>query len=227
MSKLRPGQEELLRLALDTGALLFGDFTTKAGRATPYFFNSSKLSTGRGAWVAGQALAEAAAASGLRFNMLFGAAYKGIPLVALTAMALQQGHRLDVDFAYNRKEVKAHGEGGAVVGAPLQGKVLIVDDVLTAGTSAREAIEWVRSAGAEPVGLLLLLDRQERGSGQRSAAAELAEQHGLAVCSVFGLDSLLSALRAAGLDRGQLKRVENYRKEYGTPSLTNPLDLPT
>jgi len=116
LSTLRPSQEDLLRFALDTGALLFGNFITKAGRETPYFFNSSKLSAGQGAWAAGQALAEAAVASGLKFDMLFGAAYKGIPLAALTAAALQQGHNLDLKFAYNRKEVKAHGEGGAVVG---------------------------------------------------------------------------------------------------------------
>ncbi len=215
MSLLRPSQEDLLRLALDTGALLFGDFVTKAGRETPYFFNSAKLFTGRGAWVVGQALAEAALASRLRFDMLFGAAYKGIPLVALTALALKQNCGLDLGFAYNRKEAKAHGEGGAVVGAKLQRRVLIVDDVLTAGTSAREAIGLVRDAGAEPVGLLLLLDRQERGSGQRSAAMELSTEHGLAVCCVFGLDSLLTALRTAGLDQELLARVDDYRKKYG------------
>lgn len=217
MSFLRPSQEDLLRLALDTGALLFGNFVTKAGRETPYFFNSSKLSTGRGAWVAGQALAEAAVASGLRFDMLFGAAYKGIPLVALTALALQQNRGLDLKFAYNRKEAKAHGEGGAVVGARLEGRVLIVDDVLTAGTSAREAIRLVRKAGAEPVGLLLLLDRQELGSGRRSAARELSDRHGVAVCCVFGLDSLLDALRTAGLNREIIRRVDDYRKKYGAP----------
>ncbi len=215
MSALRPGQQELLHLALDSGALLFGDFVTKAGRETPYFFNSAKLSTGRGAWAAARALAEAAVASGLEFNMLFGAAYKGIPLVALTALALQRNHGLDFRFAYNRKEAKAHGEGGAVVGAKLKNRVLIVDDVLTAGTAAREAIERVRDAGANPVGLLLLLDRQERGSGQRSAARELSDRYGLAVCCVFGLDSLLAALRSTGLNEELLKRVDNYRKKYG------------
>ena len=215
MTVLRPSQADLLRLALDTGALLFGEFITKGGRATPYFFNSSKLCTGRGSLVAGQALAEVAMGSGLRFNMLFGAAYKGIPLAAITALALAQGYGLEVQYAYNRKERKDHGEGGAVVGSELKGRVLIVDDVLTAGTSAREAVQLVRDAGAEPVGLLLLLDRQERGSGNRSAASELAERFGISVCCVFGLDSLLEAMRATGLDPEAQARVAQYRKQYG------------
>jgi len=215
LSALRPSQEDLLRLALGSGALLFGNFITKAGRETPYFFNSSKLSTGRGAWAAGQALAEAAVASGLKFDMLFGAAYKGIPLAALTAAALQQGHNLDLKFAYNRKEVKAHGEGGAVVGAKLEGRVLIVDDVLSAGTSAREAIELIQGEGAEVAGLLVLLDRQERGSGASSAAQALSDDHGIAVCSVFGLNTLLKAPHTTGQDSETLKRVEDYRKKYG------------
>ena len=217
MSTLRAIQAELLRLALDTGALQFGDFVTKAGRKTPYFFNSSRLSTGRGAMMAGRALAEAAIESGLRFDMLFGAAYKGIPLVALTALALQENHGLDLQFAYNRKERKAHGEGGELVGAELGGRVLIVDDVLSAGTSAREAIGMVEDAGAQPAGLLLLLDRQERGAGELSAAGELAARYGLGVCSVFGLDSLLSAMRATGMDPGHLAKVTAYRKKYGAP----------
>ena len=215
MSVLRPSQADLLRFALDTEALLFGEFITKAGRSTPYFFNSSRLCTGRGSMVAGQALAEAAIASGLRFNMLFGAAYKGIPLAAITALALQQGYGLDLKYAYNRKELKNHGEGGAVVGAELTGRVLIVDDVLTAGTSAGEAVRLVQDAGAEPVGLLLLLDRQERGSGRRSAARELADQYGIAVCCVFGLDSLLSAMQVTGMDPEAQARVAAYRKRYG------------
>lgn len=215
MSVLRPSQADLLRLALDTGALLFGDFITKGGRATPYFFNSSRLCTGRGALVAGQALAEAAIASGLRFNMLFGAAYKGIPLAAITALALAQGYGLEMEYAYNRKERKDHGEGGAVVGSELKGRVLIVDDVLTAGTSAREAIRLVRDEGAEPVGLLLLLDREERGAGRHSAARELAAQYGISVYCVFGLDSLLSAMRATGMDPQAQARVAAYRKKYG------------
>ena len=215
MSALRPGQADLLRLALDTGALLFGDFVTKAGRATPYFFNSSRLCTGRGAVAAGQALAEAAVASELRFDMLFGPAYKGIPLAAVTSLALARGYGLDVPYAYNRKERKDHGEGGALAGAELGGRVLIVDDVLSAGTSSSEAIGLVRDAGAEPVGLVLLLDRQERGSGNRSAARELADQYRIDVCSVFGLDSLLSAMHATGMDPGAQERIAAYRKKYG------------
>lgn len=215
MSVLRPGQADLLRLALDTGALLFGDFITKAGRATPYFFNSSRLSTGRGALVAGQALAEAAIASGLGFDMLFGPAYKGIPLAAVTAAALQQGYGRNLQFAYNRKERKLHGEGGGVVGAEIRGRVLIVDDVLTVGTSSRQAIRMVQDAGAEPAGLLLLLDRQERGAGPQSAARELQDEFGIAVCRVFGLDSLLGAMRETGLDPQAQARVAAYRKKYG------------
>ena len=215
MGALRAIQAELLRLALDTGALQFGDFVTKAGRKTPYFFNSSRLSTGRGAMMAGRALAEAAIESGLRFDMLFGAAYKGIPLVALTALALQENHGLDLKFAYNRKERKAHGEGGALVGAELRDRVLIVDDVLSAGTSAREAISMVEDAGAKPAGLLLLLDRQERGAGELSAAGELTARYGLNVSSVFGLDSLLDAMQTTGMAPELLERVTAYRKQYG------------
>ncbi|MCY4156768.1 MAG: orotate phosphoribosyltransferase [Gammaproteobacteria bacterium] len=215
MSVLRPSQENLLRLALETGALLFGSFVTKAGRETPYFFNSAKLSSGRGAWAAGQALSDEAVASGLGFDMLFGAAYKGIPLAALTAAALQQGHNLDLKFAYNRKEAKAHGEGGAVAGAKLEGRVLIVDDVLSAGTSAREAIDLIQGEGAEVAGLLVLLDRQERGLRECSAAQALNDDHGIAVRRVFGLDILLKAAHTAGQDRETIKRVEDYRKKYG------------
>ena len=215
MSVLRPSQENLLRLALDTGALLFGNFVTKAGRETPYFFNSAKLSSGRGAWAAGQALSDEAVASGLGFDMLFGAAYKGIPLAALTAAALQQGHNLDPKFAYNRKEAKAHGEGGAVAGAKLEGRVLIVDDVLSAGTSAREAIDLIQDEGAEVAGLLVLLDRQERGSGASSAARELSDDYGIAVCSVLALDNLLSAARTTGLEPRILDSLDGYRRRYG------------
>lgn len=215
MSAVRPTQADLLSRALETGALLFGDFITKGGRETPYFFNSSKLCSGRAALVAGQALAEAAIVSGLRFDMLFGAAYKGIPLAAVTSLALAQDYELDVPYAFNRKEQKDHGEGGAVVGAKLGGQVLIVDDVLTAGTSAREAISLVRDAGATPVGLLLLLDRQERGAGELSAATELAAKFGISVCSVFGLDSLLGAMRETGLDPEAQKRISDYRNRYG------------
>ena len=215
MSVVSASRAELLRVALDTEALLLGDFVTKAGRETPYFFNSSRLCTGRGALLAGQALADAAIASGLDFDMLFGPAYKGISLAAVTALALRQAYGRDVGFAYDRKERKDHGEGGALAGAELKGRVLIVDDVLSAGTSTRQAIRLVQDAGAQPAGLLLLLDRQERGKGSRSAAGELAGEFGIEVCRVFGLDSLIAAMRAAGMDRGLLKRVDDYRKKYG------------
>ena len=204
-----------MRFALDTGALLFGSFVTKAGRETPYFFNSAKLSSGRGSWLSGQAMAEAAMSSGLRFDMLFGPAYKGIPLAAITASALQQGYGLNVKYAYNRKEDKKHGEGGQIVGARLEGRVLIVDDVLTAGTSARETIHLIHHEGAEVAGLLVVLDRQERGFGTASAAQELSDHYGIAVCCVFGLDSLLSAVRTAGLDPQILDRLAAYRERYG------------
>ena len=215
MSAVSATQAELLRIALDTEALLFGDFVTKAGRETPYFFNSSKLCSGKGALLAGQALADAATASGLDFDMLFGPAYKGISLAAVTALALRQAYGRDVGFAYDRKERKDHGEGGALAGAELKGRVLIVDDVLSAGTSTRQAIRLVRDAGARPVGLLLLLDRQERGADSRSAARELAEEFGIEVCRVFSLDSLVAAMRTAGLDRALLSRVDDYRRKYG------------
>lgn len=215
MSAVSASQAELLRISLDTEALLFGDFVTKAGRETPYFFNSSRLCTGRASLLAGQALADAAAASGLEFDMLFGPAYKGISLAAVTALALRQAYGRDVGFAYDRKERKDHGEGGALAGAELKGRVLIVDDVLSAGTSTRQAIRLVQDAGARPVGLLLLLDRQERGAGSRSAAGELAEEFGIEVRSVFDLDGLIAAMRTAGMDRGLLRRVDNYRKKYG------------
>src|SRR5450631_61880 len=177
-------QSEFIELCVQLGVLRFGSFTLKSGRESPYFFNAGLFNTGAAIAAVGTAYAAAVAASDLKFDMLFGPAYKGIPLVTITAAALAERHARSVPFAFNRKEAKDHGEGGTIVGAPLKGRVLIVDDVITAGTAIRESIEIIRAAGAQPAGVLLALDREERGSvSPLSAVQEVREQFGIPVVS--------------------------------------------
>ena len=193
--------------------LRFGEFTLKSGRISPYFFNLGQISTGAGMQALASAYAEAILASELDFDMLFGPAYKGIPLVTAVAIALAgRGH--DFPFAFNRKEAKDHGEGGHLVGAPLQGRVLILDDVLTAGTAAREAIALIRAAGAQPVGAMLAFDRQEKGQGERSAVAELAAEQNLQVQALVGLSELEDWLRDSG-EADKHAQIAAYRARYG------------
>lgn len=208
-------QREFIQLCMDLGVLRFGDFKLKSGRESPYFFNAGLFSTGRGIAAVGRAYAAAAVAADLSFDMLFGPAYKGIPLVAVTAAALADTASRDLPFAFNRKEAKDHGEGGHIVGGPLRGNVLIVDDVITAGTAIRESIDIIEAAGARPAAVLLALDRQERGGhGGLSAVQEIREQFGIPVIAVIGLQELLQHMQAQGRTT-ELARMQSYRDRYG------------
>jgi orotate phosphoribosyltransferase len=213
-------QLTFIQLALEREALRFGQFRLKSGRDSPYFFNAGLFSDGEAAAVLGRCYAAAIVRSGLGFDMLFGPAYKGIPLVTATAVALAEHHGRSVPYAYNRKEAKGHGEGGVVVGAALHGRVLIVDDVITAGTAVRESLELIRDGGAEPVGVALALDREERGQGALSAVQELERDQGLKCVSIVTLSDLIEALArpASGPQRisaEQLAALEAYRTRYG------------
>jgi orotate phosphoribosyltransferase len=207
-------QPDFIRLCLELGVLRFGEFTLKSGRVSPYFFNAGLFNTGHAIAGLGRHYARAAALSGIGFDMLFGPAYKGIPLVTATAAALAEHEHMNLPFAFNRKEAKDHGEGGSIVGAPLAGRVLIVDDVMTAGTAIRESVEIIRSHGATPAGVLIALDREERGQGERSAVQEVQESYGLPVVSVLRLRDLVEHLETAG-DKDFLEAVRTYRSRYG------------
>jgi orotate phosphoribosyltransferase len=207
-------QPDFIRLCLDLGVLRFGEFELKSGRVSPYFFNAGLFNTGRAIAALGRFYARTAVLSALPFDMLFGPAYKGIPLVTATAAALAEHENIDRPFAFNRKEAKAHGEGGTIVGAPLAGRVLIVDDVITAGTAIRESVAIIRDSGATPAGVLIALDREERGQGERSAVQEVQETFGLPVVSVLRLQDLLLHLEGQG-ESGPLESVRAYRDRYG------------
>ena len=203
-------------MSLELGALQFGEFTLKSGRVSPYFFNAGLFSKGYAAAKLGRYYASAIANSELEFDMLFGPAYKGIPLVTLAAAALAEHHDVDVPYAFNRKEAKGHGEGGNIVGAPLAGEVMIVDDVITAGTAVREAHQIIASAGADVAGLVISLDRQEIGQGGRSAVQDLEEQLKIPVVSIVRLDDLIELLEETSEYAEFLETVVNYRKHYGS-----------
>ncbi len=212
---LQPHQRAFLDLALQRDVLRFGEFTLKSGRISPYFFNLGRIDSGEALAQVGSAYAAAAASSGLHFDMLFGPAYKGIALAAACAIALAREHGRDVPWAYNRKEAKDHGEGGALVGAPLAGRVLIVDDVITAGTAVRESLALIRQAGAHPAGVLVALDRQERGAGVLSATQELTAEHGVPVAAIVSLQDLMGYAGAHPALAGQVERMASYRARYG------------
>lgn len=212
---MRAYKQEFLDLALELGVLRFGEFTLKSGRVSPYFFNTGLFSTGYAAAKLGRYYAAAIAASRVEYDMLFGPAYKGIPLVALAAAALAEHHDVDVPYTFNRKEAKGHGEGGIVVGAPLSGKVLIVDDVVTAGTAAREAQQIITSAGAEVTGLVISLDREEIGQDSRSAVQELEQTLGIPVISIVRLEDLIDLLEESEEFGEYLQPVVRYRDRYG------------
>ncbi len=216
---MHPHQLAFLQLALAKGVLRFGRFTLKSGRESPYFFNAGLFDTGSAIAGLGRAYAAALCAADPGYDMLFGPAYKGIPLVTATAAALADHHGRDAPFAFNRKEAKDHGEGGTIVGRALQGRVLIVDDVITAGTAIRESIDIIRAAGATPAGVLLALDREERGRDSgRSAVEEVREQFGLPVVSILTLTALIAGLERglAGTPDGALDDLRAYRSRYGT-----------
>ena len=208
-------KKEFIDLALELGVLRFGEFTLKSGRVSPYFFNAGLFNTGYAAARLGRYYAAAIAESGIEFDMLFGPAYKGIPLAALSAAALAEHQDIDVPFAFNRKEAKAHGEGGSIVGAPLQGRVLIVDDVITAGTAVREAYQIISSTGANVAALAISLDRQERGQGTLSAVQELKQALGIPVVSIIRLNDLIEVLEESSDYEEFLEPVVAYRREYG------------
>jgi orotate phosphoribosyltransferase len=216
-------QIAFVALALARNALRFGQFTLKSGRESPYFFNAGLFSDGEAAAILGRSYAAALVRSGIAFDMLFGPAYKGIPLVTATAIALSDQHQRSVPYAFNRKEAKEHGEGGNIVGSALAGRVVIVDDVIAAGTAKREAIDLIRAAGAVPVAILLALDRQERGLGAQSAAQELEAEHGIRCVSILTLGTLVEALTHGKSDPiavsdEQLTALRAYQTRYGVPS---------
>lgn len=215
---MRGYKREFIELALELGVLRFGEFTLKSGRVSPYFFNAGLFNTGYAAAKLGRFYAAAIAESDLRFDMLFGPAYKGIPLATLTAAALAEHHDIDVPYSFNRKEAKAHGEGGSIVGAALSGDVLIVDDVITAGTAVREAYQIIATAGAQIAGLIISLDRQERGQGPYSAVQELKQSLGIPVISIVQLDDLIDILEESSEYERHLEPVLAYRRQYGVIS---------
>jgi orotate phosphoribosyltransferase len=210
---MRSHQKEFIEMILAKQVLRFGDFTLKSGRTSPYFFNAGLINDGGALARLGACYAEAIVEAGTAFDMLFGPAYKGIPLATATAVAFADHHRRNVPLAYNRKEVKAHGEGGMLVGSPLDGRVLIVDDVLTAGTAVRESVNLIKSAGAKPAGVVLALDRQERGLGAQSAVQEIQASFGIPVIRIITLDHLIEYMEAGG-DSDELEALRNHRRTW-------------
>ena len=208
-------QREFLDFALDLGVLRFGEFTLKSGRVSPYFFNAGLFNTGAALAKLGRFYAQTIVASGLKFDVLYGPAYKGIPLAAVTAAALYDQHGIDIPYAFNRKEAKSHGEGGSIVGHPLQGDILIIDDVITAGTAIRESMDIIAAEGARPAGVVIALDRQERGKGERSAIQEVEADYAMPVTAIVRLQELVEYIRQRGDAAGHLDHIEAYRRQYG------------
>jgi len=208
-------KKEFLEFAIQADVLRFGEFTLKSGRTSPYFFNAGLFNTGQHLARLGRFYAQAIIDSGTRFDVLFGPAYKGIPLAAATSIALADHHNLNVPYCFNRKEAKAHGEGGNLVGAPLQGDILIIDDVITAGTAIRESLAIIDQAGARAAGVVIALDRQERGQSERSAIQEVEQDLGLKVTSIIKLEELQEFLRDKPDFRASLQAINSYREQYG------------
>lgn len=208
-------QREFIRFAIERGVLRFGQFTLKSGRTSPYFFNAGLFDSGLALAQLGRFYASAIVDSGIDFDVLFGPAYKGIPLAATTAVALAEHHQRDLPWCFNRKEAKDHGEGGTLVGAPLKGRVLIVDDVITAGTAIREVMQIIQGQGAQAAGTLIALNRQERGQGELSAIQEVERDFGMPVVSIVSLQQVLEYLAGDAELKQYLPAVEAYRAEYG------------
>lgn len=208
-------QRDFIRFAIDRGVLRFGEFTLKSGRTSPYFFNAGLFNSGSALAQLGKFYAAAVVESGISFDVLFGPAYKGIPLAAATAVALADHHSLDLPWCFNRKEAKAHGEGGSLVGAPLTGDVLIIDDVITAGTAIREVMQIIQAQGANAAGVLIALNRQERGNGELSAIQEVERDFGVPVVSIVSLNQVLEFLADDPQLKQHLPAVEAYRAQYG------------
>lgn len=217
---MRSYQREFIRLAIAHRALQFGSFTLKSGRNSPYFFNAGLFNSGAALAALGRHYAEAIVNAKIPFDMLFGPAYKGIPLVSTTAVALADHHQLDLPYGFNRKEAKDHGEGGTLVGSPLQGKVLIIDDVITAGTAIREVIQLIRQHGAEPAGVVIGLNRQERGQGQLSAIQEVEQAFSIPVINIAAVDHIIAYLEEQATETDVAERIKAYRAEYGVTGVT-------
>ncbi len=212
---MQPYKKEFLEFAIQADVLRFGEFTLKSGRTSPYFFNAGLFNTGQHLARLGRFYAQAIIDSGARFDVLFGPAYKGIPLAAATSIALADHHNLNLPYCFNRKEAKAHGEGGNLVGAPLQGGILIIDDVITAGTAIRESLAIIDQAGARAAGVVIALDRQERGQSERSAIQEVEQDLGFKVTSIIKLEELQEFLRDKPDFRTALQAINRYREQYG------------
>lgn len=208
-------QFDFIQLAVTHQALCFGEFLLKSGRTSPYFFNAGRFQTGQALAELGRYYAAAITAAGVEFDIVFGPAYKGIPLAATTAIALADHHQRDLPYCYNRKEAKDHGEGGTLVGAPLQGKVLIVDDVITAGTAVREVMGIIDTAGAKPAAVLIGLNRQEKGQGQISAIQEVEQTFGIPVISIISLNHIIDYLESQSGQESMVDKIKEYRATYG------------
>jgi orotate phosphoribosyltransferase len=212
---VRDYQREFLDFAIERQVLRFGQFTLKSGRVSPYFFNAGLFNSGKALARLGKYYAAAIEASGIQFDTLFGPAYKGIPLASAAAISLAEHHNRDVPYCFNRKEAKDHGEGGSIVGSPLKGRILIVDDVITAGTAIRESMSLIETAGAKAAGVVIALDRQERGAGHLSAIQEVEQNYGLKVVSIVGLADVLEYLEGRQDMGAAVQAIRDYRKEYG------------
>ncbi|MDQ7914189.1 orotate phosphoribosyltransferase [Pseudomonas sp. 102515] len=208
-------QRNFIRFAIERGVLRFGEFTLKSGRISPYFFNAGLFHSGTALAQLGRCYADALVQANLPFDVLFGPAYKGIPLAAATAVALVEHHGRDVPWCFNRKEAKDHGEGGLLVGAPLTGRALIIDDVITAGTAIREVMQIIEGQGASAAGVLIALNRQERGRGELSAIQEVERDYGIPVLSIVALDQVLEYLAEDAELKRHLPAVQDYRAQYG------------
>ncbi len=208
-------QRDFIRFAIERGVLRFGEFKLKSGRTSPYFFNAGLFNSGLALAQLGRFYASAIVDSGVEFDVLFGPAYKGIPLAAATAVALAEQHQRDLPWCFNRKEAKDHGEGGTLVGAPLTGRVLIVDDVITAGTAIREVMQIIQAQGAQAAGVLIALNRQERGQGELSAIQEVERDFAMPVISIVSLEQVLEYLAGDAELKQHLPAVEAYRAQYG------------
>ncbi|MGS2718314.1 orotate phosphoribosyltransferase [Eionea flava] len=211
---MQPFQQQFIELAIKHEALCFGEFTLKSGRISPYFFNAGRFQTGAALAALGEAYAAALIAADVDVDMIFGPAYKGIPLAAITAGTLASKYNKDLPFCYNRKEAKNHGEGGSLVGAPLQGNIAIIDDVITAGTAVREVIDIIHQADARPAAVLIGVNRQERGNGELSAIQEVEQAYGMPVISIVSLDNIIEYMRKKGNDHF-VATMESYRERYG------------
>lgn len=208
-------QSDFIQLAIKHQALCFGEYVLKSGRTSPYFFNAGRFQTGAALAELGRYYAAAVTASGVGFDIVFGPAYKGIPLAATTAIALADGYGRDLPYCYNRKEAKDHGEGGTLVGAPLQGRVLIVDDVITAGTAVREVMAIIEAAGAKPAAVVIGLNRQERGQGELSAIQEVEQTFGIPVISIISLNHIINYLEHQSGNEAMVDKIKAYRATYG------------